>query len=135
MRFPCLEHRSHRIDVTMNEPLTSSLNSALSATASEAEVRDFLSCMGNMVTIFYEGTPEGTPARKSLVDLGKSLEREQLSKLRGELPADFTFDLALAGAKNDTQGKDSRKRKRQPIGTIKTGMCDYHEHEAGQSCQ
>ena len=96
---------------------------------------NFLDCMDDLATIIYDGTPDDSPARKFLVDIGKSLEREQLSKLRGELHADFTFDLAIAGAKTDTQGTDSRKRKRQPIGTIKEGMCDYHEHEMGKGCQ
>ena len=94
----------------------------------------FLDCMGDLVIIIYDGTPDGSPARKFLVDLGKSLEHGQLSKMRGELHADFTFDLALAGAKADTQGADSRKRKRQPIPTIKEGLCDYYEHDAGTGC-
>ncbi|KAK4611589.1 hypothetical protein CLAFUW4_12678 [Fulvia fulva] len=118
----------------IDQDFKNAIMSALSTTASGAQVTDFLDRLGEMVTVIYEGSVEGSPARNFLVDRGQSLERTQLSKLRGELHADYTFDLALARAKVDTLVKGSKKHKRQPISTVKEGLCDYHEHGDGKGC-
>ncbi|KAK4611588.1 hypothetical protein CLAFUW4_12677 [Fulvia fulva] len=109
----------------IDQAFKNAVMSALSATAHGSQVEDVLPFLVEMVLIIYDATPEKSPARFFLVDVGKSVEKEQLRKLRGELPHDFIFDLAVAQATHDTPTRIGDKRKFQSISTVAHNVQAY----------
>ena len=80
----------------------------------------FLDAAPDMAAVIYTGTPEGSPARKAVVDvLGYSDDEAQLRKILPQLPNEFHCDLTIAFA---------AERRAKLLHKMKLRRCDYHQH-------
>jgi len=78
------------------------------------------------ISTVYDGTPEGSPLRKSATEM--MLQTCEVVQIKGrilnDLPREYLYDLLLAYSKRDTPGTIS-KHNWQNI-----DRCQFHEHTA-----